>query len=69
MEYVLGLIVLIVLLAIVVFIPCFIIQSLACKDCPLKEKCEKEVRDNGITLCHNNNHLHMNYFNHFNPMI
>lgn len=32
-----------------------IVKQAMCADCPLKEKCEQQVKDEGVSFCDNNN--------------
>lgn len=66
MEYVFGFFAVLVLLMIMVGVH-YILHEIACNDCPRRKECEKSVRDNGITLCQNSEHLYINIYhqNHF----
>lgn len=35
----------------------YVMRVIACKDCPLKHKCEESVKHGDGPLCDNNNHI------------
>lgn len=65
MEYLIGVAILFALMAMIVSFA-MLMRSIACKDCPLKEKCEKSVKDRNITLCEEHRNIYNNFTQHNN---